>query len=61
MNINYSDIMEMEIPLLSIAKQEEIIHQYHQYRKELEVYKETIKHAQGRWSNIKNDIYNELM
>lgn len=58
MNINYSDIMEMEIPLLPIAKQEEIIHQY---RKELEMYKETIKHAQGRWSNIKNDIYNELM
>lgn len=58
MNINYSDIMEMEIPLLPIAKQEEIIHQY---RKELEVYKETIKKAESRWSSIKDGIYNELM
>lgn len=58
MNINYADIMEMEIPLLPAAKQEEIIRQY---RKELEVYKETVKKAEARWSNIKEGIYNQLM
>jgi hypothetical protein len=58
MNINYADIMEMEIPLFPLAKQEEIIHHY---QKELEVYKEAIKLAQNRWSNIKEDIYNELL
>jgi hypothetical protein len=58
MNINYADIMEMEIPLLPAAKQEEIIRQY---RKELEVYKEAIKKAEDRWSNIKDSIYNQLM
>jgi hypothetical protein len=58
MNINYADIMEMEIPLLPVAKQEEIIRQY---RKELEVYKETVKKAESRWSNIKDGIYNQLM
>ncbi len=58
MNINYSDIMEMEIPILPSIKQEEIIHQY---QVELEVYKETIKKAESRWTNIKDGIYNEFM
>ncbi len=58
MNINYSDIMEMEIPLLPIAKQEAIIHQY---RVEFATYKETIKKAEDRWSNIRDGIYDELV
>ena len=58
MNINYSDIMEMEIPLLAINKQQEMINQYNE---ELKVYKETIKKAEARWSNIKEKIYNELL
>lgn len=58
MNINYSDIMEMEIPLLSMSKQQEMIDQYNE---ELEVYKETIKKADTRWLNIKDNIYNELI
>lgn len=58
MNINYSDIMEMEIPLLTINKQQEMINQYNE---ELKVYKETIKKAEVRWSNIKDKIYNELL
>lgn len=57
MNINYADIMEMEIPLLPISKQQEMIDMYH---KELKVYQETIKKAESRWSNIKDSIYNEL-
>lgn len=58
MNINYSDIMEMEIPLLEINMQQEMINQYNE---ELKVYKETIKKAEARWSNIKDNIYNELI
>jgi hypothetical protein len=58
MNINYSDIMEMEIPLLPFDKQQEIINQY---QVELEVYKETIKKAESRWSNIKDGLYNQLI
>lgn len=58
MNINYSDIMEMEIPLLTTNKQQEMINQYNE---EIKVYKETIKKADARWSNIKDNIYNELI
>ncbi|MDD2498388.1 MAG: restriction endonuclease subunit S [Desulfitobacteriaceae bacterium] len=57
MNINHADIMEMEIPLLPLSKQQEIIERY---REELKVYKEAIRRAEGRWSNIKENIYNEL-
>ncbi|MGI6308334.1 MAG: restriction endonuclease subunit S [Dethiobacteria bacterium] len=58
MNINYADIMEMEIPLLPLSKQQEMIDQYHE---ELKVYKEAIKKAENRWSNIKDSIYNDLL
>jgi len=58
MNINHADIMEMEIPLLPLSKQQEMIDKYHE---ELEVYKEAIRIAEGRWSNIKENIYNELI
>lgn len=57
MNLNYTDIREMEIPLLPINKQHEMINQYND---ELRVYKETIKQAEARWSNVKDNIYNEL-
>jgi hypothetical protein len=57
MNINYADIMEMEIPFLSINKQLEMIHQYND---ELKIYTETIKQAEIRWSNIKDNIYHEF-
>ena len=58
MNINYADIMEMEIPILPIGKQREIITQYHE---ELQAYKEAIKKAENRWSSIKESIYHELL
>lgn len=58
MNINYADIMEMEIPLLSVNKQQEMINQYNE---ELKMYKETVKKAETRWLNIKDNIYNELI
>lgn len=58
MNINHADIMEMEIPLLPIVKQQEMIDRYHEEQK---VYKETIRMAEGRWSNVKENIYNEII
>lgn len=58
MNINYADIMEMEIPLIPISKQEEIIKQYNE---ELKIYQESIKNAESRWSNIKNNVYQQLI
>lgn len=57
MNINYSDIMEMEIPLLSINKQDDMIANYNE---ELQIYKKAIEKAETRWSNTKDTIYNEL-
>lgn len=58
MNINYADIMEMEIPLLPKNKQQEMVNQYNQ---ELQVYKEATQKAAARWANIKDNIYNELI
>lgn len=58
MNINYADIMEMEIPLVPKAKQEAMIKQYND---EFKIYKETVKKAEEKWSNIKENIYNELI
>ena len=57
MNINHSDIMEMEIPLIPLEEQKEIIKKYNE---ELSIYKKTVKEAENRWGNIKNDIYNKL-
>lgn len=58
MNINYSDIMEMEIPLLPTKKQEEMVNQH---KEELKVYKEAIMKADARWSEIKANIYSDLL
>lgn len=58
MNINYADIMEMEIPLLPLNKQQEIIEAYN---REYKTYKEAIKKAESRWFNKKEIIYNELI
>jgi restriction endonuclease S subunit len=58
MNINHADIMEMEISLLPLSKQQEMIDRYYE---ELKVYKENIRMVESRWSNIKENIYNELI
>lgn len=57
MNINYSDIMEMEIPLLSMDEQKKMIENYNE---ELKIYKDAISKAENRWNDIKNSIYNQL-
>lgn len=58
MNINHTDIMEMEIPLVPLSKQQEMIEQYYD---ELKTYKETVRKAVERWTKIKGNIYNELI
>ena len=58
MNINHSDIMEMEIPLIPINEQQEMIDKY---CIESNIYKKTISEAEIRWGNIKNSLYNKLM
>lgn len=58
MNINHSDIMEMEIPIIPISEQEKMINSYND---ELSIYKTTISQAEGRWGNVKNSIYNKLI
>ncbi|WP_319995708.1 restriction endonuclease subunit S [Trichococcus shcherbakoviae] len=57
MNINHSDIMEMEIPIIPISEQKDMINLYH---KELDIYKKTISDAERRWTNIKDNLYNKL-
>ena len=57
-NINYADIMEMEIPLLPIYEQQKMIETY---RQEFKTYKEAINIAESRWENVKKDIYDNLL
>src|SRR5665648_114956 len=57
MNINHSDIMEMEIPIIPIREQKDMIEQYHN---ELITYKKTITEAENRWTKIKDNLYNKL-
>lgn len=58
MNINYSDIMEMEIPLLSMDEQKKMIENYNE---ELRIYKDATLKAENRWNDIKNSIYEKLI
>jgi hypothetical protein len=57
MNINHSDIMEMEIPLIPLNEQQDMINQYHE---ELSIYKKTVSEAENRWGNVRNSLYNNL-
>ena len=58
MNINNADIMEMEIPLLPLSRQQEMIDKY---KGELNIYKGAILKAESRWSQVKDSIYNHLI
>jgi len=58
MNINHSDIMEMEIPIVPIDAQKKMVEKYN---KEFELYKKTVKEAEKRWMNIKGALYTELI
>lgn len=57
MNINHSDIMEMEIPLISLEQQEGMVTHYED---EQNKYLLAIKEAENRWQNIKYSLYEQL-
>lgn len=57
MNINHSDIMEMEIPLLSLHEQQIIIDNY---LSELSTYKQTVSIAEQRWGQVRQNLYDRL-
>lgn len=58
MNINHSDIMEMEIPIIPIHEQKKVVQQYDQ---ELTIYKKAINEAETRWESTKHTLYNKLI
>ena len=58
MNINHSDIMEMEIPLLALEKQREMINLYSE---ELSRYKKIVQEAELKWNTVKEKLYNNLI
>jgi hypothetical protein len=57
-NINHTDIMEMEIPLLSIEEQTELAAKY---ARENALYQETVARAEKRYLEEKEKIYNQLV
>ncbi|WP_018704803.1 restriction endonuclease subunit S [Anaeromusa acidaminophila] len=57
-NINHTDIMEMEMPLLSIEEQKELVAKY---EAESVLYRETIMKAEERYSIEKTKIYDKLL
>ncbi|MFZ3373792.1 MAG: restriction endonuclease subunit S [Desulfitobacteriaceae bacterium] len=58
MNINHTDIMELEIPSLPMNEQQEMIDRY---RDELSIYKATVSEAQTRWQATQNSLYNKFI
>ena len=57
-NINHTDIAEMEIPLLSIEEQKELAEKY---AREVALYQETVARAEKRYLEEKEKIYNKLV
>ncbi|MFY9393713.1 MAG: restriction endonuclease subunit S, partial [Halanaerobiales bacterium] len=57
-NINPTDIAEMEIPLLSMEEQKEIASHYNA---EINLYRETISKAEERFAAEKEKIYKRLL
>lgn len=57
-NINHTDIMEMEIPLLSIEEQKELVEKY---EREVAAYRETVAKAEKRFLTEKEKIYDKLI
>ncbi len=57
-NINHSDIAEMEIPLLSMDEQQALVDKY---TKEAMLYRETVTKAEQRFQEEKAKIYNRLV
>ena len=56
-NLNYRDIMGLEVPVLPIAEQDALIQKYNAGLKE---YKETTGSAERKWQSIKQDVQSKL-
>lgn len=57
MNINHTDIMEIEIPIVPMKNQLELAEKH---KKEFLLYKEMIEQAELRWQEVKNTLYEKL-
>jgi len=57
-NINYKDLGQLEIPLLSLEEQKEIINKYEE---EMNQYKTTIEVAEKRWEEAKINILERML
>ncbi|KRE45511.1 restriction endonuclease subunit S [Paenibacillus sp. Soil522] len=57
MNLNPSDVAEIELPLLSIEEQMDRIKRYVE---EKERFKAAVRDATARWEQVRNKLYNEL-
>jgi hypothetical protein len=57
MNLNPSDVGEIELPLLSLDEQ---INRVDRYNEEQERFKQTVREATIRWEQVKDKLYSEL-
>lgn len=57
-NINYKDLAQLEIPILSLKEQKEIIENYEE---EMDRYKTTIETAKERWIQAKASILEKML
>ena len=57
-NINYKDLGQLEIPILSLAEQNKIINIYEE---EKENYITTVEAAKDRWGKMKNNILEKML
>ncbi|ODA09214.1 restriction endonuclease subunit S [Paenibacillus peoriae] len=57
LNLNPSDVGEIELPLLPHNEQNNRVNRYNE---EKERYKQKIREATDRWEQVKNEIYSEL-
>lgn len=58
MNLNYTDIMEMEIPLLPLEKQQEIVQTF---ESEKAKYQAAVQRAETRFGSVKAKLLDEIL
>ncbi|WP_041314075.1 restriction endonuclease subunit S [Heliomicrobium modesticaldum] len=58
MNLNHSDIAEMEIPLAPLEQQRQMIDAY---RREQTLYRQALQQAEQRWREAREDIYAKMI
>lgn len=57
MNINYKDLGDLEIPLLSLEEQDNLISEYNEA---LSLYRKTLEAAEEAWNGVKKNIQSRL-